>query len=269
MQHIELLLGDCLEVLKQGPDNSVDLVVTSPPYDNLRTYNNSLAWDFEGIAKELYRVIKPGGVVVWVVGDQTVAGSETGTSFKQALFFKEIGFNIHDTMVWDKGSCPFQHANRYPNTFEYMFVFSKGAPKTTNLIKDRKNKHAGVPVHGTARQTDGSTQALSTAQTSKVIKDYGARWNVWAIIPNKANTTGHPAVFPLQLANDHILSWSNPGDVVMDPFLGSGTTGIAATQSGRQFIGIEKEPNYFAIAKARIEAAQNSLNTNNIKVVNE
>lgn len=255
---IDLRRGDCLALLKDIPDNSIDLTVTSPPYDNLRSYNDNISqWCFEkfqNIAKELYRVTKQGGVVVWIVNDSTIDGSETGSSFRQALFFKECGFNLHDTMIWQKIS-PFQHKNRYIQCFEYMFVFSKGKPKTANLICDRKNKWAGTQIHGTERQADGQTKALSTVQKSKKVKEYGARYNIWDIAPNKANKTGHPAVFPEQLASDHIISWSNPGDTILDPFMGSGTTGMACVNTDRNFIGMELDPQYFEIAKERITTA--------------
>jgi site-specific DNA-methyltransferase (adenine-specific) len=252
---INLLQGDCLELMKDIPDKSVDLTVTSPPYDNLRSYNGNIEqWSFEkfqAIAKELYRVTKHGGVVVWVVGDATIKGSETGTSLRQALYFKEVGFNLHDTMIWQK-ICPFQHKNRYIQSFEYMFVFSKGAKKSANLICDRKNKWAGTSIHGTERQANGNTKSLSAKQKSKSVKEYGARFNIWDIAPEKNNKTNHPAVFPEQLANDHILSWSNEGDTVLDCFMGSGTTGKMAVLNGRNFIGIELDDKYFEIAKERI-----------------
>jgi DNA modification methylase len=246
---------DCLEGMKRIQDGFVDLTVTSPPYDNLRTYNGNIEqWSFEkfqAIAKELYRVTADGGVVVWVVGDATIKGSETGTSLRQALYFKEAGFNLHDTMIWQK-ICPFQHKNRYIQSFEYMFVFSKGAKKSANLICDRKNKWAGTPIHGTERQTNGNTKSLSARQKSKSVKEYGARFNIWGIAPEKNNKTGHPAVFPEQLANDHIVSWSNEGDAVLDPFMGSGTTAIACINTNRNYIGFELDKHYCEIANERI-----------------
>lgn len=252
---IKLYNEDCLDRLRQLPDEYIDLTVTSPPYDNLRTYNDNIEqWNFEkfqNIARELYRVTKKSGVIVWIVNDSTINGSETGTSFKQALFFKECGFNLHDTMIWQKPS-PFQHKNRYIQDFEYMFVFSKGVRKNCNLIRDRKNKWGGTKVHGTERQRSGETRSLSETQKSKYIKEYGARFNIWDIPPDKNNKTGHPAVFPIQLAQDHIISWSNEGDTVLDPFMGSGTTGIACTNTNRHFIGIELDETYFEIAKSRI-----------------
>jgi site-specific DNA-methyltransferase (adenine-specific) len=247
---INLHLGDCLEVMKSLPDAGIDLTVTSPPYDNLRTYNG-YSFDFEGTAKELYRITKDGGVVVWVVGDATINGSETGTSFKQALYFKEIGFNLHDTMIYEKDGIAFPDKNRYQQSFEYMFVLSKGKPKCLNLIADRKNVSFGRKVTGTVRNADGSTQKM--ACFGQDIKEFGIRWNVWKFASTKGNVkTGHPAMFPELLAHDHIVSWSNEGDTVLDCFLGSGTTGKVAKQLNRQFIGIEISPEYLEIAKKRI-----------------
>ena len=242
---------DCLSFMRKLDDCCVDLTVTSPPYDNLRKYNG-YCFDFENIAKELFRITKDGGVVVWVVGDSTIKGSETGTSFRQALYFMDCGFNLHDTMIWHKIS-PFQHKNRYISSFEYMFVFSKGKPKTTNIICDRKNKHGGQTIHGTERMPDGTTRQLSGAKNKRKIKEYGQRYNVWDIPPNKSNKTGHPATFPEQLANDHIISWSNEGDTILDPFMGSGTTAKMAILNKRNYIGFEISKEYCDIAEKRIQ----------------
>ena len=247
-----LIHGDCLEVMKSLPNKSIDLTVTSPPYDNLRIYNG-YSFDFEGIAKELYRVTKDGGVVVWVVGDATINGSETGTSFKQALYFKEIGFNLHDTMIWNKGTFTAVGAltSRYAPVFEYMFVLSKGKPKSFNPIKDRKNKHFGRTKNGTFRQEDGTTKQLSSI--GKPIAEFGQRFNIWDVSAEKSNLNRlHPAMFPEQLIHNHIISWSNEGDTVLDCFLGSGTTGKVAKLLNRNFIGIEISEEYLQIAKDRI-----------------
>ena len=253
--NISIECCDCLAGLKRMQDNCVDLTVTSPPYDNLRTYNG-FSWDFEGVGRELYRVTKKGGVVVWIVNDATIKGSETGSSFKQALYFKEIGFNLHDTMIWNKGILTFPNPLRYHNGFEYMFVLSKGKPKTVNLIEDRVNKYAGTTIHGTDRQVTGETTQQAGVGKRRV-KDVGARFNVWNIPPVQSSKerTGHPAQFPEKLAIDHIISWSNEGDTVLDPFLGSGTTGVAAIKTDRHFIGFELSQKYFDIAYARISEA--------------
>jgi len=249
-----LMLGNCLDRLSEIDNESVDLTVTSPPYDNLRTYNgNNDLWDedvWKGVLENLYAKTKPGGVVVWVVGDATVNGSETGTSFKQALYAKEIGFNLHDTMIWNKNGFSAVGAlkTRYSPVFEYMFVFSKGTPKTFNPIKDRKSKHGGKTISRTKRLPDGTTKKYP----SYVATEFGQRFNVWDIQPVKGNKTNHPAPFPVDLVQDHIISWSNEGDVVLDPFMGSGTTGIACKNTGRYFIGIELDEKYFNIAKERI-----------------
>jgi site-specific DNA-methyltransferase (adenine-specific) len=258
---VVLTQGDCLERMKHLPSGKVDLVITSPPYDNLRTYNGNIGqWNFEkfkSVAKELYRIVADGGVVVWIVADATIKGSETGTSFKQALYFKECGFNLHDTMIWEKPTFTATGAlkTRYAQVFEYMFVFCKGKLKTFNPIKDRPNKSFGRKKHGTVRQRDGSTKKQSSI--GKEISKYGQRFNVWQITPEKSNLKRfHPAQFPEQLAKDHILSWSNEGDVVLDCFMGSGTTGSACVNTGRKFLGIEIDEGYFEIAKKRIEEAQ-------------
>lgn len=249
---IDLRLGDCLEVMKDLPSDSVDLTVTSPPYDNLRTYNG-YTFNFEGIAKQLYRVTKPGGVMVWVVGDATIKGSETGTSFKQALYFKEIGFNLHDTMIWEKtGQGAVGSIYCYWQNFEYMFVFSKGRPKSINLIEDRKNQENERWCNG-GRNKDG----ISTNRKWVKSKEFGRRFNLWKITPTCKSE--HPAPFPEQLAKDHIISWSNEGDTVLDPMMGSGTTGKMAKLLNRNFIGIEISPEYLEIAKNRINTTQEMM----------
>lgn len=244
--------GDCVDLMGELPANSIDLVVTSPPYDSLRTYNG-FCFDFERVAQELFRIIKPGGVVVWIVADGTEKGSETGSSFRQALYFKEIGFNIHDTMIWRKDTSAFPEKIRYSQVFEYMFIFSKGRPKTVNLIKDRKNKWSGTKIHGTFRQADGVTRERSKTWKEIECKDYGARFNVWDIPTEKNNKTGHPAVFPLNLAKDHIKTWSNPGDIILDCFMGSGTVAVAAIETDRHYIGFDISEKYCEIARNRTE----------------
>jgi len=265
---IKLYQGDCLDIMPiKIPDNHVDLTVTSPPYDNLRTYNNSLEWGehiWKPIIQELYRITKSGGVVVWVVGDATIKGSETGTSFRQALYFKEVGFNLHDTMIWLKPNPTPTDPKclRYYNAFEYMFVFSKGKPKTCNYIKE-KSKNAGKEF-GSApmKRVDGTNRDDRTEKLKGIkIKDYKIKSNVWEYaigsgVSKDKIAFKHPAIFPEQLANDHIISWSNENDIIFDPFLGSGTTGKMAVLNNRNFIGIEKEENYFNIAKKRIEEAE-------------
>ncbi len=266
MDKVKLLHGDCLKMMKDILDNSIDLTVTSPPYDNLRNYNDTVTWNFEifkEIAKEMFRITKPNGVVVWIVGDATIKGSETGTSFKQALFFMECGFNLHDTMIYQKDACPFPETNRYYPSFEYMFILSKGKPKTTNLIMDKPNKRFGEKITGTGRNPDGTLKSHTAVKnkTNRVVKEFGVRTNVWLYSVGKWKITKdeyayeHPAMFPEQLAKDHIITWSNPSDIVFDPFMGSGTTGKMAVLNDRNFIGIELDDKYFEIAKQRINEA--------------
>ena len=232
--------------MKQIPDKSIDIVVTSPPYDNLREYKG-YSFNFEGIAQELWRVIKDGGVVVWVVGDATVNGSETGTSFRQALYFKEIGFNLHDTMIWRKNNFSNPSNNRYHQIFEYMFIFSKDNPKTFNAIKDRKNVIVGERKASPSRMANG---VMVRDNKTKIVGCWGMRYNLWKIA---TTNNEHPAPFPGKLAQDHILSWSNKDDLVLDPMCGSGTTCVAAKMLDRRYIGIEISEEYCEIARKRIE----------------
>lgn len=258
---INLIHGDCLEKMKDIPERGVDLVVTSPPYDNLRAYNGSLKWNFEifqKIAKELSRVIKNGGVIVWVVGDSTVNGSETGSSFKQALYFKdECKLNLHDTMIYQKNSYPFPPSNRYYQQIEYMFIFSKGSPKTFNGLKQKTLWKKKTTEVSTTRQKDGTTKEMKYEKG----KEERLMDNIWQINTGYMRTTKdkiayqHPAIFPDELAERHIKTWSNENDIVLDPFMGSGTTGKMANSLNRNFIGIEKDETYFNIAKTRIENA--------------
>jgi len=250
---------NCLETMAKMPDNFVDLTITSPPYDNLRTYNG-YCFDFENVAKELYRVTKEQGVIVWVVADSVIDGSESGNSFRQALYFKEQGFNLHDTMIYSKTFLP-QNGKRYNQSFEYMFVFSKGIPKTFNPIKRpysektlqrRKtkytfNKHRGADNDGREIKEFG-------------LKDDGVtKENVWHYTVGNMQSSKdkiafqHPAIFPEKLANDHILSWSNENDLIYDPFMGSGTTAKMAILNNRKYIGSEISEEYCKIAETRIK----------------
>lgn len=250
-----IVCGDNCDVLGTFPSECIDLVVTSPPYDDLRTYGGH-SWDFEAVAQQLWRVVKPGGVVVWVVNDKTEDGDETGTSFRQALRCKEIGFRLHDTMIYLHCK-PFPESNRYQPAFEFMFVLSKGQPLTFNCIKDRKTTTGGVRSTSTMeRQPDGT---IRRPEREFVRNEYGSRLNVWDVAAGWGQSTkdyvafNHPAIFPESLARDHILSWSNEGDIVLDPFNGSGTTTKMAREMGRRFIGIDVNEAYCEIARKRLE----------------
>lgn len=254
-----IIHGDSAETMNLLDADSIDLTVTSPPYDNLRTYNKGSNFDFHGIAGQLYRVTKPGGVVVWIVGDATISGSETGTSFRQALHFMSLGFNLHDTMIYKKNTLSHPSSNRYWQVFEYMFVFSKGKPKTFNPIMDRPNKWAGTPIHGTTRPAHGRLEKLNFKEP-KIIAEMGARENIWeynvggGIGAENRIAYKHPAIFPLKLAEDNIKTWSNEGDLILDPMIGSGTTAIAAINTNRNYIGIDIDEEYVKLAKERIES---------------
>ena len=239
---------NCLDTMAKMPDNFIDLTVTSPPYDGLRTYNG-YSFPFEDIAKELFRITKDGGVLVWIVGDATIKGSESGTSFRQALYFKEMGFNIHDTMIWQKTNpMPKIKTKRYFDVFEYMFVFSKGTPKTFNPILVNC-KFGGKQYTSTCKNIGGENGRTKKDFT---LNNQRFKNNIWEIAIAQ-NKTSHTAVFPEAIANDHIISWSNKGDTVLDPFMGSGTTGKMAYQNNRNYIGFEISSEYCDIANKRIE----------------
>ncbi len=254
---------DCLDTMARMPDGFVDLTVTSPPYDNLRTYNGNISqWNeqkWKDVIKELYRITKDGGVVVWVVGDATIKGSETGTSFKQALWAMECDFRLHDTMVYASKKPPLTH-NRYEQEFEYMFIWSKGRPKTFNPIKiptiwggsrsDRPKSVKGSRAENCAIRSRDSE--------ARYVKDTKIKGNIWEYKTGGGHSSkdsvafNHPAIFPEKLAEDHILSWSNENDIIFDPFMGSGTTAKMAIINKRNWIGSEISQEYCEIAEKRI-----------------
>jgi len=259
-------LGNSIELMKNISDNSIDLTVTSPPYDKLRSYKGKItnelfdgfSFPFVDIANELYRVTKNGGIVVWVVNDQIINGGESGNSFRQALKFQEIGFKIYDTMIYHKNGAPFPESGRYSQVFEYMFILLKGnRPNTVNLIKDKINRWAGSSPYGkrSARSKNGD---LKEVGDSFIVSEFGTRYNVW-YINNGAGFSSkdkyahqHPAIFPESLAEDHILSWSREGDIILDPMCGSGTTCKMAKMNNRNFIGIDLNQEYVDISNKRI-----------------
>ena len=252
MELNKIYIENCLETMARMPDGFLNLVVTSPPYDNLRSYNG-YSFDFEAVAKELFRVVKPGGVVVWVVGDATIEGNETGTSFRQALYFKEIGFCLYDTMIYQKMGQPTPQKPeiRYAPVFEYMFVFCKGVrPSSVNLILQENKHRAGVKKNWSKMQRGGEV-----LKYTGITRDSGVLPNVWLIdsVNETTESRKHPAPFPEVLAKRHIYTWSNDGDIVYDPFMGSGTTAKMAHLQNRQWIGSEISAEYVALAEKRLQ----------------
>lgn len=254
MDYDYIKCGDCVSLMKELPDLCIDLTVTSPPYDNLRTYNG-FVFDYQQVIQQLYRLTKQGGIVVWIVGDATINGSESGSSFKQALYFMDVGFKLHDTMIYEKNSSAFPAARtskRYTQIFEYMFVFCKGKIRNDiTLLCDKPNKWAGYTNWGNNTQYDKEGN-LKQTDNIKPVPDFSLRNNIWKYSVGFNDKTGHPAVFPEQLAQDHILSWSKECDVVLDSFMGSGTTAKMAILNNRHYIGFDVSKEYCEIAQERI-----------------
>ncbi len=256
-----LIVGNCVDVMRTWQDNIVHLTVTSPPYDQLRDYQG-YSFPFEEIADELFRVTAEGGVVVWVVGDR-INGGRSLTSFRQALYFQEIGFAVHDVMIYQKKNTPFMRSNAYTNAYEMMFVLSKGKPATFNPLKVPTQRH-GYEMLTHNKLPDGiNKKKLGELKKEKT------RTNIWSYAVGLGGTTRdkiafqHPAVFPEKLALDHILSWSNPGDLILDPMCGSGTTGKMALLNDRQFIGIDISPEYIEIAHQRFNQSRLAVDVDN------
>lgn len=272
-------LDSCISGMQQMDAGSVDLCVTSPPYDDLRTYNDSSKWDFnvfKDVAQGLTRVLKDGGVIMWNVNDATIGGSETGSSFRQCLYFMDAcGLRLHDTMIYEKTGTAFAsgpNSVRYTQIFEYCFILSKGKPKTVNLIQDKKNKWAGVSSWGNAktRKKDGTMH--DPGRKSNAIREYGVRTNIWKIKnsggfgqSSKASYK-HPATMPEELARGHVLTWSNKGDLVIDPFMGAGTTAQVCIEEDRNFIGFEIDPQYHEMCIERVKMTTPTLLSNLVEV---
>jgi site-specific DNA-methyltransferase (adenine-specific) len=257
--NITIYNGDCLDYFWNSYSETSDLILTSPPYGNIRDYSDLPFYTFRKVAHQLYRNLKDGGVLVWITGDQVIDGSESGESFRQALYFKEeVGFNLHDTMIYEKDGFAYPDSNRYNQCFEFMFIFTKDSLKTFNPIEDRKNNYGNYKLTiKKGREKDGSMRPKKSFGEN-IIKEFGKRSNIWRYVVGYGKSSkdrfvfDHPAIFPENLAKDHILSWSNPGDTILDPFLGSGTTARACKDLGRKCIGIEISKKYCDIAVKRL-----------------
>ena len=269
----QIICGDCVELMRDLlPDNCIDLSVTSPPYDDIRSYEDHLSYfNFEAIAEQLYRVTRPGGVVVWVVGDQTKDGTESGTSFRQALHFKDLGMLLFDTMIYHRRS-PFPPNVRYWQEFEYMFVLSKGKPKTFNPLMQPKQKSTMERqkhnFFSFERGRDGEQKTLSEAGRARMRKaskeTMRVRSNIWEYAVGGCSSSdkiafGHPAIFPEELARDHILSWTEPGDIVLDPMAGAGTVAKMSILTGRRYIAFDVVKEYCELARQRLDETESPL----------
>ncbi len=248
----EIYNCDCIELMKSMDENYVDLTITSPPYDDLRNYKG-YHFEFGEVAKSLYRITKKGGIVVWVIGDKIIKGNRTLTSFKHAIFFQECGFNVHDIMIYRKKNTPFMRSNAYTNCYEFMFIFSKDKPNTFNPLTE-KTVRQGLEMVVHNKGADAVNKKVL-----KELKPNKTKTNIWDYAVGLGGSTidkeafKHPAIFPEKLAEDHILSWSNEGDIVFDPMCGSGTTLKMAKKLKRLFIGCDISSEYVDISKKRLE----------------
>ena len=260
----EIICGNCADVMAGMPADMIDLTITSPPYDDMRTYNG-YKFDYKSIISQLYRITKPGGVCVWVVSDQTKNGNESGTSFRQALTFQAAGWNLYHTMIYQKGRNQIgAESKAYFKNFEYMFIFSKGKPKTYNALTDVKNTRPGIDRRkgGHIRNADGTMRPRGKVMC---IGEHGKRGRIWYYATGRGNSTKdtmafeHPAIMPEKLAADHITTWSNPGDLILDPMCGSGTVLKMARAMNRHSIGIDMSYEYCQLARRRITEVQEVL----------
>lgn len=265
--------ADCLEVMDALPEGCVDMTITSPPYDGIRTYEDTHdGLDYEAVLQGLYRITKQGGVLVWIVADQVINGDETGTSFRQALAAKDVGFKLLDTMIWRKSIRSIGSCNAYWNEFEYMFVFTKGKIRVVNLLKDRPNYKSGQKFTAPVRNRSGE---FSSSRNPRLLGEMGRRGNIWhyatgngCSAPSGSVAFEHPAIFPEALVADHVQSWSNIGDLVFDPFMGSGTTAVVARRLDRHYIGAELVEKYADICKRRLAQETDQMNLAHVAVQN-
>jgi site-specific DNA-methyltransferase (adenine-specific) len=257
----QIIHNDCVSEMATLPDNCIPLTVTSPPYDKLRRYGGQ-RWSFETfekVARQLFRLTMPGGVVLWVVQDGTVDGSLTGTSARQWLYFQQIGFDLNSVLILATRGWRSQ-TSRYANQFHFGFVLSKGRPRAFHPIRDRINSTAGQRLRCSRRSASG--EAVTTYNGDRRLGLHGYRANVWFYDVGGGKSTKdryasrHEALMPEQMARDLIISWSRPGDLIFDPFCGAATTCKMALLSHRHYLGIEAHALYYRLALRRMRDAQ-------------
>ena len=257
-ERISIYHGDCVDVLSTLP--KADLILTSPPYGTLRDYGGH-GFDWRRVVSAIVPALKPGGVIVWVVADQTIDGSESGESFRQALYFMDYGLRLHDTMIYERTGMTNPTPNRYHNMYSFMFIFSEGAPRTFNAIIDHPATSPGrTRSHAGFRTRSGLLPSRPGHYTQAAMTKRSNIWRIYAgsnhSAPDFLAAHQHPAIFPLALARDHISTWTNPGDLVIDPMCGSGTTLRAAKDLDRRAIGIDIHEPYCALAGQRMDEAK-------------
>lgn len=260
MQFGKIYHENCIDTLRRMPDDLIDMTITSPPYDDLRDYKG-YHFPVEEIAAGLFQKTKSGGVVIWVVGDRTLNGGETLTSFQHAITFQKAGFKVHDTMIYAKNNpIPSDCGKRYRQCFEYMFCFSKGQPKTFNPITQtikQEKAFKSFRITKVGRNDLAHDHVAPKERKVDNIFYYGDTevfyYNVGTSSSKDKVAFDHPAIFPEQLVEDQIKTWTDAGDLVYDCFMGSGTSAKIAHLTGRNWLGSEVSADYINIAQRRLE----------------
>ena len=253
--------ADCLEALKLLPDNSVDLIITSPPYADQRvsTYGGVkpekyVEW-FLPISKELLRVLKPDGTFVLNIKEKVVNGERSTYVMELIIEMKKQGWLWTEEFIWYKKNCfPGKWPNRFRDAWERLLQFNKS--KNFNMYQEE----VMVPMGDWAKtRLKNLSETDKRRDNSKVGSGFGKNVSKWVDrdkayptnVLNLATETGnksHSAVFPKSLPAWFIKLFTKPGDMVLDPFLGSGTTSMVAGELGRKSIGIEILPEYYELS---------------------
>ena len=256
-EHINsIICGDSAEVLKNFPDNSIDMVVTSPPYDGLRDYNG-FSLDLHKIGKEIYRVLKDGGIAVMVIQDATKDFAKSLTSFRTIVdWCDNVGFRLFETVIYHKnGTEGAWWKQRFRVDHEYMPIFMKGKkPQYFNKEPLKiPSKHGGKVMSGSGnRRTDG-TLSETVRRPINTMKCRGTVWDYLMAGDKNPLKRKHPAVFPDKIPYDCIQCFCPEGGLVLDPFIGCGSTAVMAKVLGRNYIGIDISREYCDLAEERIE----------------
>ena len=259
----KLIVGDCLNIMKKIEENTFDLIVFSPPYDSLRKYND-YTFDLKKTGEQIFRVLKDGCLCAMVIQDQTKNFGKSLTSFRTAVdWVDRIGFKLFETVIYRKHGIEGAWWNkRFRVDHEYIHLFLKGEkPRYFNKDPLRiPSKHGGKTMVGSGnRKTDGTTTKTTTIHVNKM-KCRGTVWDYLNAGDKNKLKQQHPAVFPDKIPYDIISCFSPVKGLVLDPFVGSGSTCVMAKKLDRFYTGIDISSKYIEIAKKRLKEVQMELN---------